>query len=97
MGHLAAQQGLLAREAHLDHVVVVLQEALQLVPHRLHARAQALVPRLDPPHPLQVLGDDLQGRARPSVWACISSACFEQACSMLGFIDVWPLFGAVCA
>ena len=64
--HLAAQEGLLAREAHLDHVVVVLQEALQLVAHRLHARAQALVPRLDPPHPLQVLCDDLQGRAQAS-------------------------------
>ena len=60
--HLAAQESLLACEAHLDHVVVVLQEALQLVPHSLHTRAQALVPRLDPPHAFQVLRDDLQGQ-----------------------------------
>lgn len=52
-------QLLFAGEAHLHHVVVVLQEALQLLPDGLHARVQPLVSRLDLSHPLQVRGRHL--------------------------------------
>ena len=47
-------------EAHLPHVVIIVQEALQLLSQRLAAYGQPLVPRLHLAHALQVARAHLQ-------------------------------------
>ena len=61
-------------QTHFDHVVVVLQEALQLLAHGRHPREQALVPSLDLAHSLQVpccgLQEGGQGSCNLLLLAC---------------------------